>query len=193
MAKERRFCNSIHLPLQSGSTRILARMHRDYTKEEYLNLVDYIKSEIPDVGLSTDIIVGFSDETEEDFEETLDVVQKVQFDMAFMFHYSEREHTIAKKKYPDNIPHEVKIQRLNRLIDLQSDISKEKNKKEHGKEYEILVEGKSRKSPKDWMGRTTSGKVVVFSDPQEKYKMGDLLKVKIIQSTKATLMGEVID
>lgn len=192
MAKERRFCNCIHLPLQSGSTRILQRMHRDYTKEEYLDLVEYIKSEIPDVGLSTDIIVGFSDETEEDFEETLDVVKKVQFDMAYMFHYSEREHTIAKKKYPDNVPFEVKIERLNRLIDLQSDISKEKNKKECGKIYEILIEGKSRKSTKDWMGRTTSGKVVVFPDPKEQYKMGDFVNVKIINSTKATLIGELL-
>ncbi len=192
MAKEKRFCNSIHLPLQSGSTRILQRMHRDYTKEEYLNLVDYIREEIPDVGLSTDIIVGFSDESEEDFRETLEVVEKVQFDMAYMFYYSEREHTIARKKYPDNIPYEVKIERLNKLIDLQSDISRQKNQKEIGAEYEVLIESKSRKSSKDWMGRTTSGKVVVFSDPDQKLSIGDFVKVKIENSTKATLIGKVI-
>lgn len=192
MAKEERFCSSIHLPLQSGSNRILQRMHRDYTKEEYLELVDFIKQEIPNVGLTTDIIVGFSSETEEDFQETLDVVRKVEYDMSYMFYYSEREHTIAKKKYPDDIPYETKIKRLNELIDLQSDISKEKNKKEIGKVYEVLIEGKSKKSEKEWMGRTSSGKVVVFADPEEKYKIGDFVNIKITGSTKATLFGNIL-
>ncbi|MCS7205606.1 MAG: tRNA (N6-isopentenyl adenosine(37)-C2)-methylthiotransferase MiaB [Leptospiraceae bacterium] len=192
MSQEPRFCNSIHLPLQSGSTRILQRMHRNYTREEYLELVHQIRSEIPEVGLSTDIIVGFSDETLEDFEETLEVVKTVQFDMAYMFYYSEREHTIAKRKYKDNIPYEEKIRRLNLLIELQNSISKEKNQREIGKVYEILIEGKSRKSQKDWMGRTTSGKVVVFPDPNELYQVGDFVKVEITNATKATLIGKVI-
>ncbi len=193
MVQEKRFCNSIHLPLQSGSNSVLKRMNRDYTKEEYLQLVEYIKSEIPNVGLSTDIIVGFCGETEEDFSETLEVIKKVEFDMAYMFYYSERDHTIAKRKYKDDVPYELKIARLNQLIDLQSEISKEKNKKEIGKVYEILIEGRSKKSNKEWMGRTDSGKVVVFSDLSNQYKIGDFVNVHIMHSTKATLLGKILE
>ncbi|MFN3605145.1 MAG: tRNA (N6-isopentenyl adenosine(37)-C2)-methylthiotransferase MiaB [Leptonema sp. (in: bacteria)] len=193
MSQEKRFCSSIHLPLQSGSTKILKRMHRDYTKEEYLELVNYIRQEIPEVGLTTDIIVGFSGETEEDFQETLEMVKEVKFNMAYMFYYSEREHTLAKKKYPDDVPIDVKIKRLNELIDLQSDVSKEKNKKEIGKCFEVLIEGKSKKSDKEWMGRTNHGKVVVFPDPEEKFKIGDFVTTKITNATKATLLGTVLE
>ncbi len=192
MKKEKRFCSQIHLPLQSGSTRILQRMHRDYTAEQYLELVRRIREEIPDVGLTTDIIVGFSGETEEDFMETLKVVENVQFDMAYMFHYSEREHTIAKKKYPDDVPMEIKLDRLNRLIVLQSQISKEKNKEEVNKIYEVLIERKSKKSSDYWMGRTDTGKTVVFPDPENQYQIGDDAQIKIITSTQATLIGKVV-
>ncbi|MCB1305608.1 MAG: MiaB/RimO family radical SAM methylthiotransferase, partial [Leptospiraceae bacterium] len=199
MASEKRFCPQIHLPLQAGSSDVLNRMNRDYSRETFLTLVQQIRSLMPDVGLTTDIIVGFPGETEEQFQETLEVVEQCQFDMAYMFKYSERDHTLAHKKYADDVAEEVKLDRLGRLIGLQTSLSAEKNKTEIGKTMEVLVEGTSKRSTKDWMGRSESGKVVVFSAPEgadalmlNMYR-GKILSVQIEGSTQATLRGRCLE
>lgn len=197
MASEPRFCNHIHLPLQAGSSEVLQRMNRDYSRETFLQLVSEIRALMPDVGLTTDIIVGFPGETEEQFQQTLEVVQHCQFDMAYMFKYSERDHTLARKKYADDVPEDVKLDRLSRLISLQTSLSAEKNKREIGSIHEVLIEGTSKRSSQDWMGRTDSGKVVVFPAPEgagladlDRYR-GSLVSVEIQSCTQATLRGRV--
>ncbi len=195
MAEEKRFCNHIHLPLQAGSTEVLTRMNRDYSRESFMKLVEQIRKLMPDVGLTTDIIVGFPGETEEQFQETLEVVEQCQFDMAYMFKYSERDHTLARKKYADDVPEDVKLDRLSRLIALQTSLGAEKNRKEVGGSHEVLIEGTSKRSTADWMGRTGSGKVVVFPAPDgatiqdlDSYR-GTLVTVEIQSCTQATLKG----
>ncbi|MBU43726.1 MAG: tRNA (N6-isopentenyl adenosine(37)-C2)-methylthiotransferase MiaB [Spirochaetaceae bacterium] len=196
MASEPRFCNHIHLPLQAGSSEVLNRMNRDYSKETFLNLVKQIRTLMPDVGLTTDIIVGFPGETEEQFQETLELVRACEFDMAYMFKYSEREHTLARKKYADDVSEDDKLDRLGRLISLQTTLGAEKNKREVGRSHKVLVEGTSKRSSSDWMGRTDSGKVVVFSAPEgasltdlDAYR-GTLVDVEIESCTQATLKGK---
>ena len=196
MQGEERFCSQIHLPLQSGSNSVLERMKRDYTAKIYLDLVDKMHAKLSHrLGLSTDIIVGFCDETERDFEETLAIVKEVPFDMAFMFKYSERKYTSASKYLEDSVPEEVKKERLTRLIQVQRTLSAERNKSFIGKKYDVLVESHSKKSKQELMGRTESGKTVVFSLDDSPIKqdihlsdyLGSFKKVRIIASTSATL------
>jgi tRNA-2-methylthio-N6-dimethylallyladenosine synthase len=182
-------CNQIHLPLQSGNDRILDIMNRTYTNREYLNLVDLIRKKIPEVALSTDIIVGFPTETEEDFEDTLQLLRDIQFDSAFMFKYSERKQTIAQRKYPDDVPEEVKTDRLIQLVEIQRKINYEKNKEHLGKIFEVLVEGKAKK-PDQLMGRNDANKIVVFPDGGQ--KVGDFVDVKIYEVTPNTMIGEIV-
>ena len=183
-------CNHIHLPVQSGSNKILDLMNRKYTREWYLERIEKIKNKIPDCGLSSDIFCGFSDETEEDFLQTLDLMEKVEFDSAFMFKYSVRPGTYAAKNLKDNVREEEKIVRLNRMIDLQNNISKKKNHSDVGKTFEVLVEGFSKRSKEMLFGRTEQNKVVVF--PSKDAKKGDFVMVKIIEAGSATLKGEII-
>jgi tRNA-2-methylthio-N6-dimethylallyladenosine synthase len=196
MAKEERFASNIHLPLQSGNTRILSLMKRNYSKEEYLDLVAKIRSIVPNVGITTDIIVGFPTETEEDFEDTMDVVEKVGFDMAFMFKYSEREGTIAQKRYPDDVSEEAKSSRMIRLVNRQTEISHERNSEKIGNVYKIMIEGVSKKSESDWMGKTYCGRVCVFPKPNHEAKienyLGNEINVKVISATSATLKSEIL-
>ncbi len=197
MAADRRFCSQIHLPLQSGSSEVLARMRRNYDQKQYLELVDRIRAKLPEVGLSTDIIVGFCGESEGDFEDTLNVVKQVQFDMAYMFYYSERRHTAAQKYLKDDVPQSEKLKRLSRLIELQQDIARRKNAALTGQIFEVLVEGPARRSADDLMGRTESGKVVIFprsslSQKWEQEPCGLLIPVEILSSTAATLHGRAL-
>lgn len=197
MAAEKRLCSQIHLPLQSGSSVVLARMRRNYDQQQYLDLVDHIRQRIPGVGLTTDIIVGFCGESEEQFQETLHVVEQVEFDMAYMFRYSERRHTAAQKQMQDDVPEEEKLSRLSRLIELQQDISRRRNAELAGQVYEVLVEGNARRSVDDLMGRSASGKVVVFPRSSLDLELGQdpvgsLVPVQIISSTAATLYGQAL-
>ena len=192
MKQNKRFSNNIHLPLQAGSDKVLKEMKRNYTVEEFLQLVDTIRSIIPDVGLTTDVIVGFPNETDEDFQKTLDVMQRARFDMAFMFKYSEREDTVAQRLYQDNVDPQLKSKRLTALVDLQNSISLQENTKKIGETFEVLIEGKSKKSDQEFSGRTNSGRMVVFAQNNSDYAFGDMVKVKILSATSATLKGEIV-
>ena len=183
-------CKHIHLPVQSGSDRILGLMNRKYTREWYLDRVAAIRRIVPDCGLSTDIFVGYHSETEEDHQMSLQLMQEVGYDSAFMFKYSERPGTYASKHLPDDVPEEVKIRRLNELIALQTEISAEQNKKDEGKTFEVLVEGFSKRSREQLCGRTEQNKMVVF--PKEGARIGEKVMVKITGSTSATLLGEIV-
>jgi tRNA-2-methylthio-N6-dimethylallyladenosine synthase len=188
IARHDNVCNYIHLPVQSGSDRILELMDRTYTRDHYLNLVRKIRSTISDVSLSTDIIAGFPTETEDDHRTTLNLLEEVQYDGAFMFKYSPREHTPAYKMHND-VPDEVKVRRLNEIIEVQHRISQENNQKLIGRTLEVLIEGESKKSCDDWTGRTDTNKVVVF--PRVSGEVGDFVQVKILSTTSATLFGEI--
>ena len=181
-------CKHIHLPVQSGSDRILKLMNRKYTREWYLDRVAAIRRIIPDCGLSTDIFVGYHSETEEDHQMSLDLMREVGYDSAFMFKYSERPGTYASKHLPDDVPEEEKIRRLNELIALQTEISAQQNKKDESKTFDVLVEGFSKRSREQLCGRTEQNKMVVF--PKAGHHIGETVQVKITGSTSATLLGE---
>ena len=183
-------CKHIHLPVQSGSDKILKLMNRKYTREWYMDRVNAIRHIIPDCGLSTDIFVGYHSETEEDHQLSLDLMREVGYDSAFMFKYSERPGTYASKHLPDDVPEEEKIRRLNELIALQTEISAQQNKKDEGKTFDVLVEGFSKRSREQLCGRTEQNKMVVF--PKAGHHIGETVQVTITGSTSATLLGEAL-
>lgn len=183
-------CHHIHLPVQSGSNKVLKAMNRKYTREWYLDRISAIRARIPDCGISTDLFTGFHGETEEDFQETLDLMRTVGFDSSFMFKYSERPGTLAAKMMPDNIAEDIKIERLNRMIALQNELSRESNARDVGKTFEVLVEGMSKRSREQFVGRTPQNKTVVF--PRGDYRVGDTVKVKVTDSSSATLIAELV-
>ena len=186
MAMYSNICRHIHLPVQSGSSIMLEKMRRKYNREWYLERVAKIRSVIPDCGITTDVIAGFSGETEQDHKDTLSLMEKVVFDSAFMFAYSERPGTLASKKYPDDIPYEVKTQRLNEIIELQGRMSLKSNQKEIGKVVTVLVEGPSKKNPDELCGRASNNKMCVF--PSKGEKAGDYCEVEVVSVTSATLI-----
>lgn len=190
MAKYQNICNNIHLPIQSGSTRILQMMNRTYTKEWYLHKVKRIKEIIPDCAISTDLIIGFCTETEEDHQETLAVIEQCKFDLAYMYTYSERPGTLAARRYEDDVPEEIKNQRLTEIITQQRLNSHASNLADVGKIFEVLVEGPSKKNPDDFSGRTDSNKMVIF--PRENVEKCDFVKVEITSCTSGTLLGKIV-
>lgn len=190
MANKKNVCKHIHLPVQSGSNSVLKAMNRKYTREWYLDRIATIRKAMPDCGISTDMFTGFHNESEEDFQETLTLMREVGFDSAFMFKYSERPGTFASKNLPDNVSEEVKIDRLNRMIALQNELSHESNLRDVGKTFEVLVEGYSKRSRDDMFGRSEQNKVVVF--PAKDTCVGDVVKVKVNSATSATLIGELV-
>jgi len=191
MAMYNNICNHIHLPAQSGSSRMLDMMKRRYDREWYLGRIEAIKRILPECSISTDIIAGFCGETEEDHKETLSLMEKVGYDFSFMFKYSERPNTAAQRKLEDDVPEETKTARLTEIINLQSKISSESKKKDVGKTFEVLVEGVSKKSDQELFGRTSQNKVVVF--PRKDYEIGDYVYVKVTDHTSATLIGKSVD
>ena len=190
IANHKNICNFIHLPIQSGSSRMLKLMNRKYDREWFLERIEAIRKIIPGCGLSTDIMCGFHSETEEDHQETLSLMREVIFDSAFMFKYSERPGTFASKKLSDNIPEEIKKRRLQEIIDLQREHMEISNQRDVGKEFEVLIEGYSKRSRDQFFGRTDESKVVVFD--KKSHKMGQIIRVKINGYTSATLLGESI-
>lgn len=191
MARKDNVCKHIHLPVQSGSNSVLKAMNRKYTREWYLDRIAAIRKAMPDCGISTDMFTGFHDESEEDFQETLSLMREVGFDSAFMFKYSERPGTFASKNLPDNVSEEIKIDRLNRMIALQNELSHESNLRDVGKTFEVLVEGYSKRSRDDMFGRTQQNKVIVF--PARNTQIGERVKVKVNRATSATLIGELVE
>ena len=190
IAEEPNVCRHIHLPVQSGSDRILKLMNRKYTREWYLDRVAAIRRIIPDCGLSTDIFAGYCSETEEDHQQSLSLMRECGYDSAFMFKYSERPGTFASRHFPDDVPEEIKIRRLEELIALQNELSAESNQRCIGKEYEILVEGVSKRSKEQLFGRTEQNKVVVFD--RGDHRPGEYVKVRITDASSATLKGEEV-
>jgi len=192
MAKYHNICKYIHLPVQSGNTRILQLMNRTYTREWYLSKIKRIREIMPDCGISTDIITGFCTETEEEHKDTLSLMEQVGFEMAYMYAYSERPGTLAARRYTDDIPEETKNRRLSEIIAVKSKSARESYLKDVGKTFEILIEGDSKRSDKDWCGRTTQNKMVVFPKVENGLKKGDYVLVKINSATSATLLGEIV-
>lgn len=192
MAKYENICKYIHLPVQSGNTRILQLMNRTYTREWYLNKVKRIREIMPDCGLSTDVISGFCTETEEEHQDTLNMMEQCRYDMSYMFSYSERPGTLAARRYTDDVPDDVKKRRLEEIINLQNQHSKESYQNDIGKTFEVLIEGDSKRSEADWCGRNSQNKMVVFPKGNYSYKKGDYVNVKIDRATQATLLGEVV-
>jgi len=190
IAKYPNLCRFIHLPVQSGSNKILRLMSRKYTREWYLERIAAIRSILPDATIGTDVFCGFHNETEEDHQETLSLMREVKFDMAFMFKYSERPGTFAAKNLPDNISEEEKLRRLAEIIDLQNILSNESNQRDIRKTFEVLVEGFSKRSKEQLFGRTSQNKVVIF--PRLGRKIGETIKVKVLSASSATLFAEVV-
>jgi len=191
IAEEENLCRHIHFPVQSGANHTLRLMNRKYTREAYLEKVATIRRIIPDCGLTTDVFVGYHDETEDDFQQTLSLMREVGFDSAFMFKYSERPGTYAAKHLPDNVPEEEKLRRLNALIALQTDISAQRNREDIGRTMEVLTEGFSKRSREQLCGRNEQNKMVVF--PKNGHHIGERVQVRITGATSATLLGEAVE
>ncbi|HEY6899206.1 MAG TPA: tRNA (N6-isopentenyl adenosine(37)-C2)-methylthiotransferase MiaB [Puia sp.] len=192
MARYENICKYIHLPVQSGSTRILQLMNRTYTREWYLAKVDRILSIMPDCGLSTDIIAGFCTETEEDHQDSLSLMEYSRYDMSYMFFYSERPGTLAARRYADDVPEEVKKRRLDEIVKLQNRLSLESNKRDLGKTFKVLIEGDSKKSAEDWKGRSSQNKTIIFPKTGTSAGKGDYVWIKIEDCTTATLIGNAV-
>jgi len=192
MSRHENICKYIHLPVQSGSTRILQLMNRTYTREWYMAKINRIREIMPDCGISSDIISGFCTETEDDHQDTLELMKFARYDMSYMFYYSERPGTLAAKRYQDDVPEEIKKKRLDEIVKLQNRLSQQSNKDDIGKIFNVLIEGNSKKSADDWMGRNTQNKVVVFPKKGFDFTKGDFVLVKINSCTGATLIGEAI-
>ncbi len=190
MASHANICHHIHLPVQSGSNRILEKMRRRYTREWYLERVAAIRRYMPDCAISTDVIAGFCSETEEDHQDTLSLFREVGFDAAYMFYYSERPGTLAARKYPDDVPQEVKNRRLEEIIALQNSLSLESNRRDVGKRFEVLVEGPSKRDPSALCGRAGNNKMFVWPDTE--HKSGDLVEVEVLDCTQATLLARLV-
>jgi tRNA-2-methylthio-N6-dimethylallyladenosine synthase len=192
MAKYHNICKYIHLPVQSGSTRMLQLMNRTYTREWYLSKVARIKEIMPECSISADIIAGFCTETEEDHQDTISIMKEANYDYSYMYFYSERPGTLAAKRYEDDIPEEVKKRRLQEIVDVQWILSNESNKRDVGKSFEVLIEGNSKKSDQEWMGRNSQNKVIVFPKDGNNFKKGDYVYVKVTDFTKGTLLGKAL-
>jgi len=192
MAKYENICKYIHLPLQSGSTRVLQLMNRSYTREWYMAKVDRIREIMPDCGISSDIIAGFCTETEEDHRDTVSMMEYAKYDMSYMFFYSERPGTLAQRRYEDDIPEEVKKRRLQEIVEVQGKLSHQSNLQDVGKTFKVLIEASSKRSDKDWMGRNSQNKVIVFPKGNADMKPGDYAMVKVRECTQATLLGELV-
>ncbi|MDO4950776.1 MAG: tRNA (N6-isopentenyl adenosine(37)-C2)-methylthiotransferase MiaB [Bacteroidales bacterium] len=191
MAEEPNICHHIHLPVQSGSNRILKLMNRKYTREWYLDRVAAIRNILPDCALTTDMFCGYCSETEEDHQMSLDLMRQCQYDSAFLFKYSQRPGTYAARHLADDVAEEVKLRRLNEMIALQNELSRQQNAKDKGKTFEILVEGRSKRSADQLFGRTGQNKVVIFD--RADHRVGQKLKARITGSSSATLMGEIVE
>lgn len=192
MARHENICRYIHLPIQSGSTRVLQLMNRTYTREWYLAKVDRIREIMPDCGISSDIIAGFCTETEEDHQATLSAMQYSRYDFSYMFFYSERPGTLAERRYDDNVPEAVKKRRLAEIVEMQNKLSAASNQQDLGKTFKVLIEGNSKRSDADWMGRSSQNKVIVFPKAGLPYQKGDYVHVKVNNCTQATLLGEIV-
>ena len=190
MAEFPNICRCIHLPVQSGSTRMLEKMKRGYTREWYMQRIDAIKRIIPECSITTDVIAGFCSETEEDHKDTLSMIEYAGYDFAYMFIYSERPNTFAQRNYTDDVPEAIKSRRLTEIIDLQQKLSLESNKRDIGKTFEVLVENVSKKSAEEYSGRNSQNKMIIF--PKGDYKIGDYVQVKITVCTSATLKGKLV-
>ena len=190
IAERPNLCNYIHIPAQAGSDTMLERMRRPYTREQYLKLIKNMKKIIPGVSLSTDIIAGFCDETEEEHEATMSLMKIVEYDLAYMFAYSERERTLAHRKYEDNVPQKIKNKRLTEIIEQQMQIQEKNNQQEIGTRHLVLAEGTSKRSDEQLSGRTDTNKMVVFD--RKEFQKGDYVEVEITDCTSATLMAKPI-
>jgi tRNA-2-methylthio-N6-dimethylallyladenosine synthase len=193
MAKYDNICKYIHLPVQSGSSRILQLMNRTYTREWYMAKVNRIREIMPDCGISSDIIAGFCTETEEDHQDTLSMMEFAKYDYSYMFFYSERPGTLAERRYDDDVPEDVKKRRLQEIVDKQYQLSTDSNKNDLGKTYKVLIEGNSKKSDNDWMGRNSQNKVIVFAKEKYSFSKGEYVMVKVNSCTKGTLLGKIFE
>lgn len=193
MAKYENICKYIHLPVQSGNTRILQLMNRTYTREWYMAKVDQIKTILPGCGISSDVIAGFCTETEEEHRDTLSIMQYSGYDMSYMFFYSERPGTLAARRYIDDIPESIKKRRLQEIVAVQNKLSLQSNQRDLGKTFTVLIEGESKRSDDDWMGRNSQNKVIVFPKGNSALQKGDYAEVKVTSCTQATLLGELVN
>ncbi len=192
MAKHENICKYIHLPVQSGSTRVLQLMNRTYTREWYMAKVNRIREIIPGCGISSDIIAGFCTETEEDHQDTLSIMEYSRYDMSYMFFYSERPGTLAARRYKDDIPEDVKKRRLQEIVNLQNRLSLESNEQDLGKTFKVLIEGDSKRNENDWRGRNSQNKVIVFPKGNHALNKGSYVMVTVTDCTQATLIGEIV-
>ncbi len=193
IVKHENICNYIHLPVQSGSSRMLQMMNRTYSREWYMAKIDRIRELIPDCGITTDLITGFCTETEEDHQETMSLMQYSQFDYGYMYYYSERPGTLAARRYADDVPEEVKKRRLAEVVETQNKLSQASYTADIGKTFKVLIEGDSKKSDQDWMGRNSQNKVLVFAKGNHGLQKGDYAMVKVNRATQGTLLGEIVN